>query len=249
MDRKYLIVGNWKMNKTPSQSADLMHRILRFGYPENVTLVVCPPLTSLCRVSDMLKDSNIALGAQNMYYTMKGAFTGEVSPLMLEDLGVSYVILGHSERRTIFHEDDALIHKKVKAAQFFQLTPILCVGETIDERESDRTLAVIEEQISRALDGITDNNLVIAYEPIWAIGTGKTATPEMAQEVHQFIRELLRKQFGEKGQEMHILYGGSMRPDNAASLLQQKDIAGGLIGGASLVAESFFDIADAAAEV
>jgi triosephosphate isomerase len=247
MDRKYLIVGNWKANKTPSQSADLVHGILRFGYPKNVTLVVCPPLTSLCRVSDILRGSSIALGAQNMYYAMKGAFTGEVSPLMLEDLDVSYVILGHSERRTIFYENNELIHQKVKAAQAFQLTPILCVGETINERESDRTLAVIGEQISRALDGITDSNLVVAYEPIWAIGTGKTATPEVAQEAHQFIRELLQKQFGEKGQGIHILYGGSMKPDNAASLLEQPDITGGLIGGASLFAESFMDIAAAAA--
>jgi triosephosphate isomerase len=246
MERKYLIVGNWKMNKTPSQSVDLIYKIQRFEYPENVTLVVCPPLTSLCRVSDILKDSNIALGAQNMHYAIKGAFTGEISPLMLEDLNVRYVILGHSERRTIFHETDEQIHQKVKVAQVFQLTPILCVGETLGERESDRTLAIVEEQISRALDGVTNSNLVIAYEPVWAIGTGRTATPEMAQEVHQFIRELLQKQFGERGQKMHILYGGSMNPDNAEDLLKQPDITGGLIGGASLIAESFMDIAAAA---
>jgi triosephosphate isomerase len=157
-------------------------------------------------------------------------------------------MIGHSERRTIFHENNELIHQKVKTAHAFQPIPIFCVGEMLGERESDRTLAIIEEQISSALDGIVDSNLAIAYEPIWAIGTGKTATPEMAQEVHQFIRELLRKQFGEKGQGMHILYGGSMKPDNAAGLFKQPDITGGLMGDASRVAESFMDIASVIAD-
>jgi triosephosphate isomerase len=246
MDKKYLIVGNWKMHKTPSQSADLVSDLLRHEWPDSVELVVCPPLTNLGRVSDVIKNSDIILGAQNMYCAMQGAFTGEISPLMLGELNVKYVIIGHSERRSIFHETNELIHQKVATAQTFQLTPILCVGETLEEREANATLPVIEEQVSRALEGITDSQLVIAYEPIWAIGTGKTATPEIAQEVHQFIRGLLQKQFGEKGRAMHILYGGSMKPDNATELLSQPDITGGLIGGASLEAKSFIAIAHAA---
>jgi triosephosphate isomerase len=249
MDRQYLIVGNWKMNKTPSQSTDLVKKIIdlkaKGDVLSDVSVAVCPPFTSLDRCATLLKNTDIAVGAQNLYFEKEGAFTGEISASMLKDLDLKYVIVGHSERRTIFHETDEQIHQKIQAAQAFQLIPILCVGETLDERESDQTLAVIEEQISRALDGITNNNLVIAYEPIWAIGTGKTATPEMAQDVHQFIRELLQKQFGEPGKGMHILYGGSMKPDNAADLLAQPDITGGLIGGASLVAESFMAIAAA----
>ncbi|MDR1907057.1 MAG: triose-phosphate isomerase [Puniceicoccales bacterium] len=250
MDRKYLIVGNWKMNRTPSQSVELAEKIVdlktRRGISPHIAVAICPPFTSLDRCTTLLKGTDIAIGAQNLYFEKEGAFTGEISPSMLKDLGVSHVIIGHSERRAIFHETDELIHQKVKAAQGFQLTPILCVGETLRERESGQTLAVIEGQISRTLEGITDSKLVIAYEPVWAIGTGKTATPETAQEVHQFIRGLLQKQFGKEGIEMHILYGGSMKPDNAAELLRQPDITGGLIGGASLIAESFMDIVTAA---
>ncbi|MDR0418061.1 MAG: triose-phosphate isomerase [Puniceicoccales bacterium] len=246
MDRQYLIVGNWKMNKTPSQSANLVREIVdlrtKRGIASHVTIAICPPFTSLDRCAALLSGMDIAIGAQNLYFEEEGAFTGEISASMLKDLDLEYVILGHSERRTIFHENNELIHQKIKAAQACQLTPILCVGETLNEREANRTLATIEEQISSALNGVVDSNLVIAYEPIWAIGTGQTATPEMAQEVHQFIRKLLQKQFGEKGQRIHILYGGSMKPDNAASLLKQPDITGGLIGGASLVAESFINI-------
>ncbi|MDR1366733.1 MAG: triose-phosphate isomerase [Puniceicoccales bacterium] len=247
MDRQYLIVGNWKMNKTPSQSADLVKEIvdLRRGIASHVAIAICPPFTSLDRCAALLSGTDIAIGAQNLYFGKEGAFTGEISASMLKDLDLKYVILGHSERRTIFHENNELIHQKIKAAQASQLTPILCVGETLNEREAGQTLATIGEQILSALNSV-DSNLVIAYEPIWAIGTGKTATPEMAQEVHRFIRELLLKQFGENGQRIHILYGGSMKPDNAASLLKQPDITGGLIGGASLVAESFVNIAAAA---
>lgn len=234
------------MNKTPSQSVDWVKRIIDLKAKQdispNVAIAICPPFTSLDRCATTLKGTDIAIGAQNLYFENEGAFTGEVSASMLKDLGLSYVIIGHSERRTIFHETDEQIHQKVRAAQALQLTPILCVGETLNERESDQTLVTIEKQISRALNSIVDSNLVIAYEPIWAIGTGKTATPEMAQEIHQFIRKLLQKQFNEKGQEVHILYGGSMKPDNAADLFSQPDINGGLIGGASLVAESFMDI-------
>jgi triosephosphate isomerase len=245
MEKKYLIIGNWKMHKTPSQAVDLASEILKTECPENAALVICPPFTHLWGVAAVLKNSAIALGAQNMHYALEGAFTGEISPAMLKDLGASYVIIGHSERRSIFQESNELIHQKVKAAQEFQLTPILCVGETLTDRESGRDKGVVEEQINTALDGISDANLVIAYEPVWAIGTGRTATPELAQEMHAFIHDLLKKRFGEEGLRIHILYGGSLKPSNAAELFAQPDITGGLIGGASLVAEDFAAIAQA----
>jgi triosephosphate isomerase len=250
MGEEYLIVGNWKMNKTPSQSAELIKEIAILNNERQtsskVAIGICPAFTSLDRCVTLLKNSNIAVGAQNFYFEDEGAFTGEISASMLKDLGLKYVIIGHSERRAIFHESNELIHRKVLAAQKHQLTPILCVGEALAERENNQTLTIIEEQISSALAGITDSNFVVAYEPIWAIGTGKTATPEMAQEVHQFIRELLQKQFNARAKEIHILYGGSMKPNNAAELLQQPDVTGGLIGGASLIAENFMDIVRAA---
>jgi triosephosphate isomerase len=245
MEKKYLIVGNWKMHKTPSQSVDLAAEILQSKCPENATLVLCPPFTNLHCVSEVLKNSKISLGAQNMYCAQEGAFTGEISPPMLRDLNVRYVIIGHSERRSIFQESNELIHQKIKMAQSFQLTPILCVGETLVERKSGRDKNVVEEQIGTALDGIDDSNLAIAYEPVWAIGTGKTATPEMAQAMHAFIRDLLKKQFAESGSRLHILYGGSMKPNNAAELFKQPDIGGGLIGSASLNAKDFVAIAQA----
>ncbi|MDR2200716.1 MAG: triose-phosphate isomerase [Puniceicoccales bacterium] len=247
MDEKYLIIGNWKMNKTPSQSLPLVEELVasvkKSPLQREVRLAICPPFTSLDRLSALLKDSPIALGAQNLYAAEEGAFTGEISPSMLRDLGVSYVIIGHSERRSIFKESDALIRNKIDIAQRHQLTPILCLGETLAERERGAAKEVIERQMDLALEGIREHNLIIAYEPIWAIGTGKTATPSMAQEMHAFIRHLLEKQFPEVGKKIAILYGGSMKPDNAAELLAQRDICGGLIGGASLVAGDFMAIA------
>ncbi|MDR1435406.1 MAG: triose-phosphate isomerase [Puniceicoccales bacterium] len=249
MDKKYLIVGNWKMNGTPSQSSvlieELVQRVNGGHFSEKLSLAICPPFTSLERAASLLKNSPIALGAQNLYCEPEGAFTGEISPPMLRDLGVGYVIIGHSERRSIFQESNGLIHRKIKAAQEHRLTPILCVGETLAERESGQAESVIGGQIRSALEGIGDRNLVIAYEPVWAIGTGKTATPEMAQEIHAFIRNLLEQQFSKEGLAMHILYGGSMKPNNAAELLRQPDINGGLIGGASLVAGDFMAIGQA----
>jgi triosephosphate isomerase len=249
MDKKYLIVGNWKMNRTPSQSSPLIEEFLRLAngvhFSEKLSLAICPPFTSLERGASLLKNSPIALGAQNLYCESEGAFTGEISPPMLRDLGVRYVIIGHSERRSIFQESNELIHRKIEAAQRHQLTPILCVGETLAERESGQAKSVIGGQIHSALGGIEDKNLVIAYEPVWAIGTGKTATPEMAQEIHAFIRDLLEKQFSREGLAMHILYGGSMKANNAAELLSQPDITGGLIGGASLLADDFMAIGQA----
>ncbi|MDR2807324.1 MAG: triose-phosphate isomerase [Puniceicoccales bacterium] len=250
MDKQYLIVGNWKMNKTPSQSSAFVQTLIpeveTGNFVEGLSLAICPPFTALDCVAELLKDSKIALGAQNLCAAVEGAFTGEISAAMLRDLRVSYVIIGHSERRTIFQESDALIHQKVKIAQAHGLTPILCVGETLEEREAGRAQAVVQRQITLALESITDPRCVIAYEPVWAIGTGKTATVDIAQAMHAFIRGLLTEQFGKDGSDMHILYGGSMKVNNAAELLAQPDITGGLIGGASLIAEDFIGIAQCA---
>jgi len=192
----------------------------------------------------------LGVGAQNMYFEASGAYTGEISAEMLRHLHVDWVILGHSERRAIFKEDDALINQKVKAALQNSLKPILCVGETIEEREAGDTLKVVETQVTEGLRDVSEKDadaVVIAYEPVWAIGTGKTATPEMAQEVHAYIRKLLNALFGEeKGEGIRILYGGSMKPENADELLAQKDIDGGLIGGASLKSTAFMSLIDSA---
>jgi len=249
--RKYLIAGNWKMNKNAAESAALVDELVKaIGNETAVSVVVCPPFTSLDSVSKSVSNSNIGVGAQNMYFEKSGAFTGEISAEMLRHLRVDWVILGHSERRAIFGETDALINKKVKAALDNSLKPILCVGETIEEREAGNTLKVVETQLTEGLKDIDEakaEEVVIAYEPVWAIGTGKTATPEMAQEVHAYIRKLLNALFGEvKGEKIRILYGGSMKPDNADELLAQKDIDGGLIGGASLQANPFLALVSSA---
>jgi len=249
--RKYLIAGNWKMNKNAAESAALVQEIVNAcGKDTAVSVVVCPPFTSLDTVSKAVSDSNVGAGAQNMYFEKSGAFTGEISAEMLRHLRVDWVILGHSERRAIFGETDALINKKVKVALENSLKPILCVGETIEEREAGATLKVVETQLTEGLKDIDEakaEEVVIAYEPVWAIGTGKTATPAMAQEVHAYIRKLLNALFGEvKGEKIRILYGGSMKPDNADELLAQKDIDGGLIGGAALQANSFLSLVESA---
>jgi len=250
--RKKLIAGNWKMNKTPAEGISLIREIsLEIGRQTDVDVLVCPPFTALASVGGSLEGSNIKLGAQNMHFEASGAFTGEVSPPMLRDLFVTHVILGHSERRGLFGEDDALINQKVLAALKNQLRPVLCVGETLAEREAGDTLKVVQAQLEAALEGVGNEQaptVVLAYEPVWAIGTGKVATSDQAQEVHAFIRGLLTKIFGETiAQKMRILYGGSMKPANAAELLNQKDIDGGLIGGASLESRSFVDLVKAAA--
>jgi triosephosphate isomerase (TIM) len=245
--RKYLIAGNWKMNKNATESVALVDELLKTVANETaVSVVVCPPFTSLDSVSKAVAGTTLRVGAQNMYHEASGAFTGEISPEMLRHLRVDWVILGHSERRAIFGESDALINRKVKAALANSLKPILCVGETIEEREAGKTLKVVETQLTEGLKDIDEakaEEVVIAYEPVWAIGTGRTATPEMAQEVHAYIRKLLNALFGEvKGEKIRILYGGSMKPDNADQLLSQKDIDGGLIGGAALQASSFLSL-------
>lgn len=252
--RKKLIAGNWKMNKTPADGAALVAELVTaLGKQTDVDVVVCPPFTGLESAAKALEGSTIKLGAQNMHFEASGAFTGEVSAPMLRAIFATHVILGHSERRTLFGEQDAFINKKVLAALKNQLRPILCVGETLAEREAGTTLKVVQTQLEAGLEGVSKDQaatVVIAYEPVWAIGTGKVATTDQAQEVHAFIRGLLVKLYGEPvAQKVRILYGGSMKPANAPELLSQKDIDGGLIGGAALEARSFTDLVKAAAVV
>jgi triosephosphate isomerase len=252
MIRKKLIAGNWKMNKTSADAVGLARElVLAIGTQPDAEVVICPPFTALEAVAGAIDGSLIKLGAQNMHFEASGAFTGEVSAPMLRALFATHVILGHSERRTLFGETDELVNKKVLAALKNQLRPILCVGESLAEREAGSTLKVVQAQLERALEGVGKDqapSVVVAYEPVWAIGTGKVATAEQAQEVHGFIRGLLTKLHGEPAsQRVRILYGGSMKPANAAELLTQKDIDGGLIGGASLEARSFVELVRAAA--
>ena len=233
------------MNKTVPEALSLVKELKeRVSDVSDRDILVCPPFTSLFAVFKEIEGSNVLLGGQNMFYEERGAFTGEISPLMLKDVGCSYVILGHSERRHIFGEDDELINKKVVSAVRHGLIPILCVGELLEERERGETEKVVERQLKRGLAGLTSSDdFVVAYEPVWAIGTGKTATPEQAQEVHEFIRGVLSELFGrEKADEVRVLYGGSVKPENAKGLISMPDIDGALVGGASLNAESFSKI-------
>jgi triosephosphate isomerase len=251
MIRRKLIAGNWKMNKTAADGVALIKDIAaEVGRLGTVDIVVCPPFTALESAAKALEGQSVKLGAQNMHPEKSGAYTGEVAAEMLRNLFVSHVILGHSERRTYFAETDAFINKKVVAALANQLKPILCVGETLAEREGNQTLTVVKRHVEEGLKGVTAEqmaNVVIAYEPVWAIGTGKVATTAQAQEVHAFIRDLLTKLYGAPiAQKVRILYGGSMKPSNAPELLAEKDIDGGLIGGAALEARSFIDLVKAA---
>lgn len=242
------------MNKTSADAVSLVQEIVAaVGKQTEVDVVVCPPFTSLESVGKQLDGSVVKLGAQNVHPEPSGAYTGEISVAMLRALFASYVIIGHSERRTYFNETDTFINQKTLAALKGQLRPILCVGETLAERESGATLRVVQTQLEGGLEGVSKDlmtSVVIAYEPVWAIGTGKVATTEQAQEVHAFIRSLLAKNFGEAvAQKVRVLYGGSMKPANAPELLAQKDIDGGLIGGASLESRSFVDLIKAAKSV
>ncbi|MDA0343645.1 MAG: triose-phosphate isomerase [Opitutales bacterium] len=251
MSRKYLIAGNWKMNLTPDDSAALVEEINAVvGTQTSVQVCVCPPFTSLPVVSDKVEQTEVHLGAQNMHAEPSGAYTGEISAEMLRSLYVSHVILGHSERRQYCGETNASINQKILAAIQANLKPIYCVGETLGEREAGKTMEIVSTQVREGLEGYPSSALdllVIAYEPVWAIGTGKTATDEMAQEVHAGIRQVLTEMFGEAdASSIRILYGGSMKPENAAGLLAQPDVDGGLIGGASLSAKPFCDIVEAA---
>ncbi|MBI5383029.1 MAG: triose-phosphate isomerase [Opitutae bacterium] len=249
--RKKLIAGNWKMNKTSADAVALVQEIVaEVGRVTETEIVVCPPFTALECVGKKLEGSTVKLGAQNMHPEASGAYTGEISAGMLRSIFATHVILGHSERRTYFHETDQFINQKVLVALKNQLKPILCVGETLAERESGSTLKVVQTQVEACLEGVSKElatSVVIAYEPVWAIGTGKVATTAQAQEVHAFIRSLLIKLFGDAvAQKIRILYGGSMKPANAPELLAQKDIDGGLIGGAALETRSFVDLVNAA---
>jgi triosephosphate isomerase len=244
--RRPVIAGNWKMFKTAPQAVALVEALLAGLQTEN-EVVVAPPFTALSAVAPLLRGRPIALAAQNMHWENEGAFTGEVSPVMLRDLGCTHVILGHSERRQLFGETDEGVGRKARAAFAHGLTPIVCVGETLAEREADRTMDIVERQVERALRAVTPEQVaagVIAYEPVWAIGTGRNATPEQAQEVHAAIRRLVARSHGDPvAAAVRILYGGSVKPDNIASLMAQPDVDGALVGGASLEAASFLRIA------
>jgi len=251
MIRRKLIAGNWKMNKTAGDGAVLAQDLVAaVGKEPSVDVVLCPPFTALESVGRALEGQAVKLGAQNMHPEKNGAFTGEISAEMLRTLYVTHVILGHSERRTLFGETDAFINKKVLAALANQLKPILCVGETLAERDAGITLDIVARQVESCLQGVKPDQIttvIIAYEPVWAIGTGRNATAAQAQEVHAFIRDQVTKLYGAPlAQKVRILYGGSMKPANAAELLAEKDVDGGLIGGASLEARSFTDLVKAA---
>jgi len=249
--RKPIIAGNWKLNKTPHEAVILVNELKREIIDvEGVDIVLCPPFIALADVADTLTDTNIALGAQNVFWEDAGAFTGEISAPMLKDLGVSYIIIGHSERRQFFHETNETVNKRLRAVLKHGMMPIVCVGENLAQREANQTFDVIKDHCEGSLKGLSADEMkhvVIAYEPVWAIGTGKTATPAQAQEVHVFIRQLLGKMFGvEVAADLRIQYGGSVTPDNVASLMAQADIDGALVGGASLKAPSFAAIVKAA---
>ncbi len=252
--RKLFIAGNWKMNLLRNSSIALVHHLMdTLHHVKNVDIAVCPPSVYLHDVGAAIRGSNLLLGAQNVYPAADGAFTGEVSCNMLADLGCRYVILGHSERRAIFSESDNFINEKLKTVLATGLMPIVCIGETLEQRESGQTQSVVRGQIRGSLAGLTHDQMkktVLAYEPVWAIGTGKTATPAQAEEVHADIRALLSELFTEAvSQSIIIQYGGSVKADNALELLSQPNIDGALVGGASLKSDSFAAIIQAASQV
>ncbi len=240
-----LIAGNWKMYLTTADAVALVKQLqsLLEEHDDEAEVVVCPPFTALPAVAGALKGSRIGLGAQNMHWEKEGAFTGEVSPLMLKDVGCRYVILGHSERRQYFGEADPQVNRKLKAALECRVTPILCIGETLAEREEGLTLQVVGGQLKGGLSGVSaqaGERVAVAYEPVWAIGTGRMATPEQAEEVHAFIRKRLTEHWGETAAtKIRILYGGSVKPDNIDALMAEPEIDGALVGGASLKADTF----------
>lgn len=246
-ERKLIIAGNWKMNKTVAEALDLVQGLkLELANVKEVDIVVCPPFTALASLSKDILDSNIRLGAQNMSENNVGAFTGEIAAVMLKEFSVRYVILGHSERRQYQKESDALISRKALAAHAASLKPIVCVGETLAEREAGEMEKVLETQVRGSLAGLSREQMaetVVAYEPVWAIGTGKTATTAQAQEAHAFIRRILAAMFDETvARKVRIQYGGSVKPSNARELMSQPDVDGALVGGASLEVRSFADI-------
>ena len=245
--RTPLIAGNWKMYKSADEAVNLVQTIKAGVYKiSGCDIVICPPFIALSAVSKILGDGNIDLGAQNMHPETEGAFTGEISPLMLKDVGCRYVIAGHSERRQLFHESDAFINQKVKTALKYSLIPIFCLGETLQEREGNRQFEIVKHQLEHGLKDLPKEDIartVIAYEPVWAIGTGKTASPEQAEQMQSYIRRLLKEKYSEENaSRIRILYGGSVRPDNIEALMGKPNVDGALVGGASLKGESFIQI-------
>ncbi len=252
--RRPMMAGNWKMYKDVNEAATLVNDIKRVVFDiNNVDIVVIPPFVDLSDVGEMLIESNILLGAQNCFWEDEGAFTGEVSAKMLKSVRCVYVTIGHSERRKYFGETDKTVNRRIKSVLDNGLIPIVCVGETLEEREGAKTMEVVRTQVSGALKDLSEeyiDSAIIAYEPVWAIGTGRTATPGQAQEVHAMIRELLKEMYSSSLSEgKRILYGGSVKPENVEDLMKEKDIDGGLIGGASLKADSFATLVQTTSEV
>lgn len=241
--RRPFIVANWKMNKTVPEARGFLKEFIPLVRDIlDREIVIAPPFTSLSIAAEELKGSNIKLSSQDVFYEEKGSYTGEISPIMLLDCGCSYVIVGHSERRQYFNETDEIVNKKIKASKKSGLGVIFCIGESLEQREKGKTFDVLSREIDNGLIDIDSDNIVVAYEPIWAIGTGRTATPEQAQEVHAYIRGKLRTLYGNKASEICIIYGGSVTPENIDSLMACPDVDGALVGGASLKVESFVRI-------
>jgi triosephosphate isomerase (TIM) len=240
---KYFIAANWKMNKTRAETREFLRSFIpAVQKVTEVDIVIAPPFTALSAAADEIKTTNIHLASQDIFWEEKGAYTGEISPQMLLEAGCKHVIIGHSERRQYFSEEDVIINRKIKAAKKAGLGVIFCVGESLEEREAGKTFDVIKREVESGLAEVDSENLVVAYEPIWAIGTGKTATNEQAQEIHAYIRKILGNIYGNKAEDIRILYGGSVTPENVDSLMACKDVNGALVGGASLKPESFAKI-------
>lgn len=240
--RKPIIAGNWKMNKTIAEAVAFVNDVKDRVNNENVEAVICAPFLALKDLKEAVKGTNIKIGAQNMHYQENGAFTGEISPVMLKEIGVDYVIIGHSERRQYFNETNEAVNKKVLKALEHGILPILCCGESLEQREAGETKAFCKVQVEKGLENVAKedlNKIVIAYEPIWAIGTGKTATAEDANDVISYIREVVKGLYGELANDVRIQYGGSVKPENVAQIMAQSDIDGALVGGASLAADDY----------
>lgn len=244
--RRPLIAGNWKMYKTTSEALGFVEAFIPLMGESDIEVALCVPFTQLPAVKEAIKDTKIKIGAQNMHYDDEGAFTGEISPVMLKEIGVDYCIIGHSERRSYFGETDGTVNKKLHAAFKHGITPILCVGESLEERDSGKTEYIVRGQIENGLSDLEAKDvsrMVVAYEPIWAIGTGKTATAEQANETIAYIREVIREMYGEEiSEQVRIQYGGSVKPNNASEIMNQEDIDGALVGGASLNPHDFIEI-------
>lgn len=244
--RKPLIAGNWKMYKTVAEAVKTASELVQCTAGVDVDVMIAPPYTALAPVAEVVKGTNVALGSQNLFWKNEGAYTGEISPAMLSDIGCQYAIIGHSERRQFFGDTDETVNAKIRAALEYQLIPVFCVGETVTQREAGETFSVLDKQVTKGLEGFPSETLlrlVIAYEPVWAIGTGKTATTGQVQEVHAFLRSLVEKHFDNLlAKTVKILYGGSVKPDNVTEIMNMPDVDGALVGGASLSAEVFSSI-------